>query len=72
MTKRDACRTPQTSILTRHEADKTGSGSEMGCPSEHMLCRGGGGGQSTGERQLERAGEGEAKGLMQGMIRERG
>ena len=43
MTKRDACRTPQTSILTRHEADKTGSGSEMGCPSEHMLCRGGGG-----------------------------
>lgn len=70
MTKRDACRTPQTSILTRHEADKTGSGSEMGCPSEHMLCRGGG--QSTGERQLERAGEGEAKGLMQGMIRERG
>lgn len=40
MTKRDACRTPQTSILTRHEADKTGSGSEMGCPSEHMLGRG--------------------------------
>lgn len=39
MTKRDAWRTPQTSILTRHEADKTRSGSGTGCPSEHMLRR---------------------------------
>ncbi len=39
MTKRDALRTLQTSILTQHEADKTRSGSEMGCPSEHMLHR---------------------------------
>lgn len=27
------------SILTRHEADKTRSGSEMGCQSKHMLHR---------------------------------
>ncbi len=39
MTKRDAWRTLQTSILTRHEADKTHSGSEIGCPSKHMLHR---------------------------------
>lgn len=33
MTKRDAWRTLQTSILTRHEADKTRSTTEMGRPS---------------------------------------
>lgn len=33
MTKRDAWRTLQTSILTRHEADKTCSTTGMGSPS---------------------------------------
>lgn len=33
MTKRDAWRTLQTSILTRHEADKTHSSTRMGRPS---------------------------------------
>lgn len=35
MTKRNAWRTLQTSILTRHEADKTRSTTGMGCGS---LC----------------------------------
>lgn len=50
MTKRNAWRTLQTSILTRHEADKTCSGSEMGCQSKHMLHRDKAPGRDKGAR----------------------
>lgn len=63
MTKRDAWRTLQTSILTRHEVDKTCSGSEMGCQSKHMLHRDKAPGKDKGARRRH-----EGKGVMQGMI----
>lgn len=48
MTKRDACRSLQTSILTQHEADKTRSTTGTGTP---VSAWGGGGGErSAGEK----------------------
>lgn len=40
VTNRDACRAPQTSILARHEADETRSGSGDGLPVGAYVTRG--------------------------------
>lgn len=52
VTKTDAQRTLQTSILTRHEADKTRGGSRTGRPSQHMFHRDGGPGREGKVKRL--------------------
>lgn len=66
MTKRDACRAPQTSILAQHEADETRSGSGDALPVGAYVTRGQSterkkGSKKIGERRDVGSGEGRGR-----------